>query len=140
LLHRSKLLIFKSAREQFRRYGEAEHISCFEIDHWFSFVEQWIPPDVMFGLSNKQVVEILNKIREGMEDGRRYTHATNAKTRAAWKVVVDVVPALNEKQAREIIKTWMKEKVLVLKTYRNEKDRKDEEGLRRNGVDEGVPF
>jgi len=103
-------------------------------------VEQWIPPDVMFGLSNKQVVEILNKIEEGMEDGRRYTHATNAKTRAAWKVVVDVVPALNEKQAREIIKTWMKEKVLVLKTYRNEKDRKDEEGLWRNGVDEGVPF
>jgi hypothetical protein len=45
-------------------------------------------------------VEILNKIEEGMEDGRRYTHATNAKTRAAWKVVVDVVPALNEKQAR----------------------------------------
>jgi hypothetical protein len=34
----------------------------------------------------------------------------------------------------------MKEKVLVLKTYRNEKDRKDEEGLWRNGVDEGVPF
>jgi hypothetical protein len=103
-------------------------------------VESWTPPDVMFGLSNAQAVEILNEIDDGMEDGRRYTHVSSAKTRAAWKAVVDVEPKLNEKQAREIIKTWMKEKVLVSKTYRNEKDRKDEEGLWRKGVDDNVPF
>jgi RecA-family ATPase len=103
-------------------------------------VEAWTPPDVMFGLSNAQVVEILKRIEEGMEDGRRYTHVSSAKTRAAWKVVVDVEPKLDEKQAREIIRAWMKDKVLVSKEYRNEKDRKDEEGLWRNGVDEDVPF
>jgi hypothetical protein len=64
---------------------------------------------------------------------------SSAKTRAAWKVVVDVEPKLNEMQAREIIKTWMKEKVLVSKSYRNEKDRKDEEGLWRNR-DDDTPF
>jgi hypothetical protein len=103
-------------------------------------VQSWTPPDVMFGLTNEQVVEILNKIDEGMEDGRRYTHVSSAKTRAAWKVVVDVEPKLNEKQARDIIKTWMKEKALVSWTYRNEKDRKKEEALWRNGAEEDVPF
>jgi hypothetical protein len=75
-----------------------------------------------------------------MEDGRRYTHVSSAKTRAAWRVVVDVEPRLEEKQAREVIKTWVKEKELVSKPYRNEKDRKDEEGLWKNKVDEDVPF
>jgi hypothetical protein len=32
-------------------------------------VERWVPPDVMFGLSNAQVKEILDKIDEGMEGG-----------------------------------------------------------------------
>jgi hypothetical protein len=96
----------------------------------------------MFGLNNEQQSEILQKIGEGMGDGRRYTHVSSAKVRAAWKVIVDVEPKINEKQAREIIKAWMKGKVpvLVSKSYHNEKDRKDEEGLYRNGVDEEIPF
>jgi hypothetical protein len=65
---------------------------------------------------------------------------SSAKTRAAWKVVVDVEPKLNEKQAREIIKVWLKEEKLASTPYRNEKDRKDEEGLWRKGKDENVPF
>jgi hypothetical protein len=103
-------------------------------------VESWTPPDVMFGLSNAQAKEILDKIEEGMEDGRRYSHVSSAKTRAAWKVIVDVEPKINEKQAREIIKVWMKSKVLVSKSYRNEKDRKDEEGLWRDVPEDGIPF
>jgi hypothetical protein len=90
-------------------------------------VQSWKPPDVMFGLSNAQTKEILNKIDEGMEDGRRYTHVHTARVRGAWHVVMEVESKLNEKQAREIIKTWLKEKVLVSKSYRNEKDRKEEE-------------
>jgi RecA-family ATPase len=117
-------------------YKSGDEVQC---------VEPWAPPDVMFGMSNAQENEILNKIDAGMEDGRRFSHESTAKTRAAWKVVVDVVPQLNEQQAKEIIKTWMKETKqasakLVSRSYHNEKARKDENGLWRNRVDEDVPF
>jgi hypothetical protein len=102
--------------------------------------QSWTPPDVMFGLSNAQVAKILNIIGEGMENGSRYTHVGSAKSRAAWKVVVDVEPKLNQKQAGEVIKTWMKEKVLVSKPYQNPQTYKEEEGLWQNGVDKDVPF
>jgi hypothetical protein len=104
-------------------------------------VESWIPPDVMFGLTNAQVLQVLNKIEEGMEDGRRYTHVSSAKARAAWKVVVDVEQKLSEKQAKEIIKTWMIEKKLVSKLYQSPVSFKEEEGLWRNGaVEAEIPF
>jgi AAA domain/Primase C terminal 2 (PriCT-2) len=92
-------------------------------------VESWIPPDVMFGLTNEQVAEVLDRIEKGMEDGRRYTHVSTAKARAAWKVVVDVEPKLNEKQAKDIIKTWLVEKALVSKKYENPETYKEEDGL-----------
>jgi hypothetical protein len=91
--------------------------------------ECWTPPDVMGEISNAQMDEVLDTINEGFPDGSRYSHAGSAKNRAAWKVVVDVVPGMSEQQAREVIKTWLKNKVLVSKTYYNDKARKDEEGL-----------
>jgi AAA domain len=100
-------------------------------------VESWTPPDVMGGISKAEMDEILSKINEGMADGIRYTDSPSAKTRAAWKVVVDVCPGTTEQQAREIIKQWVKNKVLVSKSYRNEKARKDEEGLYKG---EDIPF
>jgi hypothetical protein len=99
-------------------------------------VEPWTPPDVMFGLTHDQRREVWNKIDKGMPDGSRYTHASSAKTRAAWKLVVDAAPALSEKQAREIIKTWLKEQVFVSRSYRNPNTCKDEEGLWIYGADE----
>jgi hypothetical protein len=94
-------------------------------------VEQWFPPDVMGGMSNAQMDEILAKIDKGLADGSRYTDSSSAKKRAAWKVVVDVVPGATEKQAREIIKTWIRNKVLVSKEYQNPESYKEEEGLWR---------
>ena len=102
-------------------------------------VEQWFPPEVMGGINEQQMDEILDRIHKGLDNGRRYSDAPTAKTRAAWKVVVDVVPKVNEKQAREIVKMWVKTKVLVSKPYRNEADRKDEDGLwKGEGFD--MPF
>jgi hypothetical protein len=92
-------------------------------------VEPWTPPDIMGNMSDAQMDEILDKIDKGFPDGRRYTDVSSAKARAAWKVVVDVMPDMNEKQAREIIKTWVKKKVLETKTYRNSTEGKDESGL-----------
>jgi hypothetical protein len=96
-------------------------------------VERWVPPDVMGAISDEKMDEILDRINEGLPDGVRYTHAGSAKTRAAWKVVVDVVPSVMEEQAREIINTWVKNGVLVSNTYHNSKVRKDEDGLWKAG-------
>jgi hypothetical protein len=98
-------------------------------------VESWIPPDVMVGMTNEQEQKILGRIEEGLADGSRYTDIGSAKKRAAWKVVVDVVPAINEQQAREIIKVWVRSKVLVSRKYQNKESYKDEEGLWKNEAD-----
>jgi len=105
-------------------------------------VERWTPPDVMGGVSDAQMDDILEKIEEGLPDGRRYTDASSAKARAAWKVVVDVVPGINEKQAREIINTWVKKKVLESRAYENLESRKEEMGLwkGKGSPDEELPF
>jgi hypothetical protein len=102
-------------------------------------VERWSPPDVMGGLSHAQVGEILDKIHKGLVDGRRYSDAASARTRAAWKVVVDVAPEVSEKVAREIIKLLVKNKVLVSRSYHNEMERRDEDGLWKNEELE-IPF
>jgi hypothetical protein len=94
-------------------------------------VEQWFPPDIMGGVSNEQMDEILDRINKGMADGSRYTDSGSAKKRAAWKVVVDVVPSLNEQRAREIIKRWVGNKVLVSRNYQNPTTYKEEDGLWR---------
>jgi hypothetical protein len=102
-------------------------------------VERWAPPDVKAGVSNEQELEILNRIEKGLSDGSRYSDGSGARKRAAWKVVVDVVPELNEQQARELIKVLVKSKVLVSRQYHNPDARKDEDGLWK-GVPDDVPF
>jgi len=101
-------------------------------------VEPWTPPDVMGGMSDAEMEDILNRIEKGFPDGSRYTNSPSAKTRAAWKVVVEVIPEKNEQQAREIIKTWISKKVLEHRTYQNPKSYKEEEGLWRSDVE--IPF
>ena len=101
-------------------------------------VEPWTPPDVMGGMSDAEMEDILNRIEKGFPDGSRYTNSPSAKTRAAWKVVVDVIPEKNEQQAREIIKTWISKKVLEHRTYQNPKTYKEEEGLWKS--DGEIPF
>jgi len=101
-------------------------------------VEPWTPPDVMGGMSDAEMEDILNRIEKGFPDGSRYTNSPSAKTRAAWKVVVEVIPEKNEQQAREIIKTWISKKVLEHRTYQNPKTYKDEEGLWKCDVE--IPF
>jgi len=101
-------------------------------------VEPWTPPDIMGGMSDEEMQQILDKIDKGFPDGSRYTNVSSAKTRAAWKVVVDVLPEKNEQQAREIIKTWISKKVLEHRTYKNPKTYKDEEGLWKSDVE--IPF
>ena len=93
-------------------------------------VEPWTPPDVWKDLSIELLNRILTEIDGGLPDGNRYTHASNAEERAAWKIVVKHAPNKTETQAREVIKMWMKNGVLVSEDYENPKTRKPVKGLR----------
>jgi AAA domain len=97
-------------------------------------VEPWTPPELWKDLSVALLNRILTAIDAGLPDGRRYTEAPNAKECAAWQVVMEHAHEnaheKTEAQAREIIKTWIKNKVLVRHTYDNPVTRKPASGLR----------
>jgi hypothetical protein len=66
----------------------------------------------------------------GLPDGNRYSNASKANERAAWKVVKRHAPDKTEGQAREIIKAWVKNGVLIAEEYENPLTRKQVKGLR----------
>jgi hypothetical protein len=76
-------------------------------------IEPWYPPDMMQGVTDEQMDKIIATIDAGLPDGSRYSDVSSAKKRAAWKVVVDMVPGKSEQQAREIIRIWVSNGVLV---------------------------
>jgi DNA polymerase bacteriophage-type len=93
-------------------------------------IEPWTPPDVWQDVGGDALKRILDRIDAGMPDGERYSAAPNAKARAAWQVVVEVLPSKTEGQAREVIKTWVKNGVLESYEYDSPKERKTVAGLR----------
>jgi hypothetical protein len=93
-------------------------------------VEPWIPPDIWQDLDDGAIRRILDKIDAGLPDGNRYSDTPSAKTRAAWKVVVEEMPEKSEAQAREIIKTWVKKGLLESFQYKNPVSWKEVDGLR----------
>jgi AAA domain len=93
-------------------------------------VEPWVPPDIWADLSVALLNKVLTVIDTGLPDGNRYTDAPRADDRAAWRVVVDHAPTKTEGQAREVIKTWVKNGVLVRYEYANPTTRKPVKGLR----------
>jgi hypothetical protein len=93
-------------------------------------VEPWKPPETWANLSDDLLNRVLTQIDTGLPDGNRYSDARSAIDRAAWKVVVDHFPDKTETQAREIIKTWVKNGVLVRYEYENPKTRHKVSGLK----------
>jgi hypothetical protein len=92
-------------------------------------VEPWTPPETWAGLDSALLNRVLTEIDEGLEDGSRYTDTPAAKSRGAWNVVLKHAPAKTETQAREVIKTWVKNGVLESREYHNPVERKDMKGL-----------
>lgn len=86
-------------------------------------------PSSWDGLDNALLNRILTDIDGGLPDGNRYSDARSAGERAAWKVVLEHAPQKTEAQAREIIKVWVANGVLVSREYRNAVTRKDVTGL-----------
>ena len=93
-------------------------------------LEPWTPPDMWEDVGNQAISNILDEIEAGISDGNRYSSAPTATDRAAWKVVRKHVPEKTERQARDIIKTWVKNGVLVPDEYQSPTTRKPVTGLR----------
>jgi AAA domain len=92
-------------------------------------VEPWTPPETWTGLDTGLLNQVLTVIDAGLPDGTRYTNGPKAGERAAWKVVVEHAPDKSEVQAREVIKTWIKNGVLTVEDYDNPVTRKPAKGL-----------
>jgi hypothetical protein len=94
-------------------------------------VERWTPPDTFAQLSDSITNAILNRIEAGpyQDQEGRYSPAPNAKDRAAWPVVQEFCPALTEQQSKEVIKTWVKNSVLVVNPHKDPKDRNTKPSL-----------
>jgi hypothetical protein len=100
----------------------------------------WTPPKTWAGLSHIVLNQILNDIEAGLGDGERYSAAPNAGNRAAWKVVLEHAPDRTEKQAREIIRTWLRKDsggnhgVLFEREYTSNERREPVKGLYVNAT------
>jgi hypothetical protein len=96
-------------------------------------VAPWSPPETSAGLDTDLINRILDAIDAGLPDGQRYTDAPSATTRAAWRVVKQHAPQKSEAQAREIIRTWVKNKMLVSEPWKNPVTRQENTRLRVGG-------
>ena len=92
-------------------------------------VEPWDPPDLWAEIGVARANEILDSIECGMANGQRYSGAPQAKDRAAWKVVKEVVPSLTEAQAKKVITTWISNGVLQHRPYEDPTRRDEQQGL-----------
>jgi hypothetical protein len=92
-------------------------------------VERWTPPALFQAFSTPDLNSALDRLRAGMDDGRRYSAAPSAKERAAWRVLHDICPEQDEKRCRRVIATWVKNDVLTIGTYFDAKERKENEGI-----------
>ncbi|MCP3370772.1 AAA family ATPase [Bradyrhizobium cajani] len=93
-------------------------------------VVPWSPPKTWDGISAAQLNAALDDIETGMPSGQRYSDASKAADRAAWQVVQRHCPDRTEPQCRDIVKTWVKNGVLIREDYADPVTRKPLKGLR----------
>jgi hypothetical protein len=93
-------------------------------------VVPWHPPKTWDGISGTQLNAALDDIEAGMPNGQRYSDAAKADERAAWRAVQTHCPDRTEPQCRDIVKTWVKNGVLLVDDYDDPVTRKPRKGLR----------
>jgi hypothetical protein len=80
-------------------------------------VELWTPAPLFDGLTSADLNCVLHKLNAGMGDGRRYSLASAAKDRAAWRAVQEKFPELEEPRCRAIISAWKKNQLFEVGDY-----------------------
>ncbi|WP_213775437.1 AAA family ATPase [Bradyrhizobium sp. dw_78] len=93
-------------------------------------VIRWHPPRTWDNLSNAQLNAALDEIEAGLPNGQRYSDAPRADDRAAWAAVQRHCPDHTESQCREIVKTWLKNGVLLVEDHDDPIARKPRKSLR----------
>jgi hypothetical protein len=130
---RSRYLRLDDARQSYAGLGNPRWYEkvLYRLDNgeMVSAMVPWQPPDPWEAITPAQANRILDDIEAGLEDGRRYSDAAAAGERAAWVVVRQRAPTLSEAQARAVIRTWIRNGLLFVKTYRDPTSRKDRLGL-----------
>lgn len=94
--------------------------------------EPWTPPDFWRDLSPSLCCKIIDEIDAGLPEGERYSGAPAARARGAWNVVLRHASSLTQKQARNVIKTWLKTGVFEEREYHSEARREECTGLFAN--------
>lgn len=90
-------------------------------------LSRWSPPDAFDGMSGDLARIVLQGIEKGLPDGQRYLpHRRNQSGRWVGTPLEDRDFKLP--QAKEIIRAWVKEGVLVIDDYENPVRRKTEKG------------
>jgi hypothetical protein len=93
-------------------------------------VQRWQPPETWENVTTAQLNASLTDIDAGLSNGQRYSGAGAAKgERAAWSIVQRHAQDRTEPQCREIIRTWIKNGVLVEAEYDDPIERKPRKGL-----------
>jgi hypothetical protein len=92
----------------------------------------WEAPDMWSAIPVAVANKILDDIDAGLDEGHRYSAAHQATDRAAWRVAQRHVASLTEAQARSVIKTWLKNGVLIREDYTDAVEGKKRQGVRVN--------
>jgi AAA domain len=90
----------------------------------------WHPPETWAGVGVVQLNAALTDIEAGIPNGQRYTEGNKTTPRSAWPMVQRHCPDRTEAQCREIIRTWLKNGVLVSDDYQDPIEHKTRKCLR----------
>jgi hypothetical protein len=92
-------------------------------------VEPWTPAPLFKGLSDADLNAVLRRLGAGMSDGRRFSVSSAAKDRAAWRVVKDQFPSMEDERCKAIIAEWNRNDLLEVGDYFDPTRREDAKGI-----------
>jgi hypothetical protein len=91
--------------------------------------EPWKPPSLFEGLMTPEINKVLAKLGAGFVDGRRYSTASTARGRAAWKAVKEQFPTKSDEQCKRVVSAWEKNGVFQVGEYVDPTERKTATGI-----------
>jgi hypothetical protein len=92
-------------------------------------MEPWAPVPLFNGLKDEELNGLINRLGAGMKDGRRYSTAANARDRAAWHVVKERFPDMEDARCKTIVATWEKNGVFEIGDYQDPIRRESAKGI-----------